>query len=256
MSFGIAWIIALSGASAAGVTMIELRRRAELVARACHELRGPLAAATLALHAAEREAIGFELRRAGLALEDLQAARRGRRTAVGGEAVDVGRVVAAQADTWRAVARAHRRELRLVGAVPGGPVLRGSALRLAQAISNLVGNALEHGDGRIEIAVRASGGHVRIEVADEGAGLPMPVAALLAARPRGRRGRGLSIAAEIARDHGGRLAGAPASGGARLVLELPEAAALHPLELRAEVTTPPATPVPGSRPPGGGARWA
>jgi signal transduction histidine kinase len=232
MSPGVAWVVALAGTSAAGLTMIELRRRAELVARACHEVRGPLAAASLALHAAQREAIGLELRRAGLALDDLQAAQRGRRVSAGCEAVDVGRLVAVQADTWRAVAGAHGRELRLMGWRPGdGAVVRGNSVRLAQAISNLVGNAVEHGGGRVEIALRASGGVVRVEVGDEGAGLPASVAALVAAGPSGRRGRGLSIAKEIAREHGGRLAGAPAAGGARLILELPAAAALHPLEL-------------------------
>ena len=233
MSAGVAWVIALSGALAAGVAMIELRRRDELVARACHEVRGPLAAASLALHAAERDAIGLELRRAGLALDDLQAARRGRRATAGDEAVDIGPLVSVQADTWRAVAKAHSRELILIPSrTPGASIVRGNPVRLAQAISNLVANALEHGRGRIEIAVLHGSGHVLVEVADEGSGLPGPVTAVAGARPRGRRGRGLSIAAEIARDHGGRLAGAPASNGARLVLELP-AASLHPLELGA-----------------------
>jgi signal transduction histidine kinase len=232
MSAGVAWAIALAGASAAGVAMIELRRRGELVARACHEVRGPLAAASLALHAAERDAIGLELRRAGLALDDLQAARRGRRIPAGEEPVDVGRLVAVQADTWRAVAAAHGRELVFAGCGgAGGPFVRGNAVRLAQAISNLVGNALEHGDGRLEITLRDAAGQVRIEVSDEGAGLRDSVGALVAARPRGGRGRGLSIAAQIAREHGGRLAAAPASSGARLVLEVPAAARLDPLEL-------------------------
>jgi len=46
----------------------------------------------------------------------------------------------------------------------------------------------------------------------------------LARRPRagrGHRGRGLAIAAEIAARHGGRLATAPATGGGRVVLDLP-----------------------------------
>jgi signal transduction histidine kinase len=40
---------------------------------------------------------------------------------------------------------------------------------------------------------------------------------------KGKRGRGLAIAAAIARHHGGRLAAAPSECGARLVLELPAA---------------------------------
>ena len=52
---------------------------------------------------------------------------------------------------------------------------------------------------------------MRIEVDDEGPGLPAPVGDLTR-RPRagrGRRGRGLAIAADIADRHGGRLVAAP-----------------------------------------------
>jgi signal transduction histidine kinase len=38
---------------------------------------------------------------------------------------------------------------------------------------------------------------------------------------RGERGRGLAIADDIARRHGGRLTTAPSAGGAALALELP-----------------------------------
>jgi len=64
---------------------------------------------------------------------------------------------------------------------------------------------------------------VRIEVRDDGPGLPAPVADL-ARRPRagrGERGRGLAIAADIAARHGGRLSAAPSPHGACLALELP-----------------------------------
>jgi signal transduction histidine kinase len=66
-------------------------------------------------------------------------------------------------------------------------------------------------------------GGARIEVADDGPGLPAPVAELArrARNGRGSRGRGLAIASSIAAAHGGRLQAAPASQGARLVLEIP-----------------------------------
>jgi signal transduction histidine kinase len=60
-------------------------------------------------------------------------------------------------------------------------------------------------------------------VSDEGGGLPAPVAELVR-RPRagrGRRGRGLVIAADIVARHGGWLVSAPSAGGARLAIELP-----------------------------------
>jgi DNA-binding response OmpR family regulator len=227
----VAWLLAAVAIAVAAASRFELRRRRELVARACHELRGPLTAAHLALHAGARhrdappgrlEAIDLELKRAGVALDDLAAARHGRRAPDRDEPVDVGDLLAYQAATWRIVAGVFGCRLELVE--PGrGAIVRGDRLRLAQAVGNLVANALEHGTGKVELLARSLGDRVRIEVADEGPGLPAPVGDLTR-RPRagrGRRGRGLAIAADIADRHGGRLVAAPSSRGARVALELP-----------------------------------
>jgi signal transduction histidine kinase len=106
-------------------------------------------------------------------------------------------------------------------------LLRGDRLRLAQAVGNLLANAIEHGEGDVLLRARASAHTVRVEVLDGGPGLPAPVAELVRHPPAGRsaRGRGLAIAADVAARHGGRLAAAPSEHGARLVLELPTAAA-------------------------------
>jgi signal transduction histidine kinase len=226
-----AWLVAALAVVLVAVTRLELRRRRELVARACHELRGPLTAAHLALHAAGRHgdaapgrlaAIDLELERAGVALDDLAAARRGRRAPDRDEPVDVGDLLAYQAATWRIVAGLFGCRVELVEP-DRDAVVRGDRLRLAQAVANLVANALEHGTGRVELLARSTGDRVRIEVADEGPGLPAPVGDLTRRRRggRGRRGRGLAIAADIADRHGGRLVAAPSSRGARVALELP-----------------------------------
>ncbi len=225
-------MLAAIGTAAAVGCWWELRRRRELVARACHELRGPLTAVRLCLATMERRgeapperlaALELELRRAGLALDDFAAARSGRRTLDRDDAVEVDELLEEQFDTWQVVAGAFGSTLRL-GSLQPGAYVRGDRLRLAQAISNLVANALEHGPGRVEITARRVGrGHVCIEVIDEGPGLPSPVAELTrrARAGRGRRGRGLAIAAEIAGRHGGRIIAAPAATGARVGLELP-----------------------------------
>jgi signal transduction histidine kinase len=64
---------------------------------------------------------------------------------------------------------------------------------------------------------------VRIEVIDEGPGLPLALAELTrrARGGRGWRGRGLAIAAQIAERHRGRLVAAPARDGTRIGIELP-----------------------------------
>ena len=124
--------------------------------------------------------------------------------------------VAARAPRSAAPPRRPRpRSLRRRATVVADP------LRIAQACANLIGNAAEHGEGEVRVRVLAVGQFVRLEVADDGPGLPASVTALTAhARARrGPRGHGLAIAAAIARDHGGRLF-AP---GARIVLELPAA---------------------------------
>ena len=220
----IAWAAALVCAGAALGFRVQLHRRGELVARACHELRGPLTAAHLALHAGALRGIELELCRAGAALDDLTAARRGRRAPDRDEPVDVGDLLTWQAMTWQAVAPVFGCELDVVG--PGGEaIVRGDRIRLAQAVGNLIANALEHGTGHVVLRGRCQGDRVRIEVADEGPGLPAPVGQL-ARRPRAGRGRGLAIAADIVARHGGRLVAAPSASGARVAIELP---AWHPV---------------------------
>jgi DNA-binding response OmpR family regulator len=231
MSALLGWCLAVVALVLAVGYRLALRRRGELVVRACHELRGPLTAARLALHAGARHAeaaparlvaVELELRRAGVALDDLAAAPRGRRAPDHVEPVDVGELLAGQVAAWRAVAAVRGSEVAL-GAGAAGAVVRGDRLRLAQAVGNLVANALEHGSGSVEVRARPLGDRVRIEVADQGPGLPAPVPELArrARGGRGRRGRGLAIASDIAGRHGGRLVAAPSSHGARLALELP-----------------------------------
>ena len=220
------WLLAAAAALAAVAVQ---RRRAELVARACHELAGPLNAAGLALHVARREApvprlaaIDLELRRAARALEDLHAARAGRTARDARATVDVGCLLAQQALAWQAAAR--ERGCRLRVAATSGLLVEADAIRLAQAVGNLLANALEHaGASRVELRAERAGDAVRVEVRDDGRGLGAPVASLSrAARAgRGRRGRGLAIARDVAARHGGRLETVPAETGAALALVLP-----------------------------------
>ncbi len=222
----------------------------EAIGRACHELRGPLTAARLGLefglrlgslpHARLR-AIDLELGRATLALEDLasvQVARAISGAASSGlltreEEVEVTELLADSIEAWNAVAARCGVQLRL-RRPEGQVVVMGERLRLAQALANLLANAIEHGGGVVEVNARVEGEAVKIEVVDGGPGLPAPVTDLARRHLRGRpalhdavrgRGRGLSITGAIAVAHGGRLSAAPSDRGARLVLELPLAAA-------------------------------
>lgn len=256
-------VVVCSWLVTAAVLALHLRahHRLVLVARACHELRGPLFAVQLGLHGLGAEparlaAIELELQRAGRALDDLVAAPSGGRVQTARELVDLAELVESYAPAWVTLASRYGASLRVEpplivtrfeGELAAGcvwsrrrrPAARADhgtlapatvfadPLRIAQACANLVGNAAEHGGGVVRIRVRATADHVRIEIADDGPGLPMSVTALTAtARARrGRRGHGLAIAAAIAEHHGGRLSSAPSDTGARLMFEMPAARA-------------------------------
>jgi len=230
------WAVALAALAVAGLLRAQLARSLVLAAEAGHELRGPLCAARLGLHllaetddaevARRAAAIELELRRASLALEDLGASPRGDRASERTELVDVGALLGAATESWRALARANGAELTVEGShIP--VLVRADPVRLAQACGNLVANAVEHGESPVSVRARATWDSVHVEVTDAGCGLRAPVAELTARGRRSgtRRGHGLSVAAGIAERAGGRLAAAPTAEGARLVLELPAAEA-------------------------------
>ena len=225
------WTAALCGL----VTVVSLRasndRRLALVAEAAHELRAPLGAALLGLHgivadahgARRMAAVELELRRAGLALADLDAAPHGRRAPELTEPLELRALLAEAVEGWRPLAGALGGEL-LFDPVGLRLLVHADRLRVSQAVGNLVFNALEHGVGPVRIRAFATRTHVRIEVRDHGPGLPAPVATLASGGLHAsRRGHGLAIAARVVRRHGGRLLTAPVSSGACVVLELPRA---------------------------------
>jgi signal transduction histidine kinase len=200
-------------------TVRALRERA---ARVAHEVRGPLSAAHLALHGAARRgevtptlvvALELELRRAALALQDPSAAHP--------RDVDLHALLTAQLQTWRDVATANGTTLTLEPG-PDTALVHADALRLAQALSNVVANAIEHGGGPIVIRTVRIGDRIRVEVTDGGAGLPASVAEL-ARRPRagqGARGRGLAITRTVLAHCGGRILALPAAPGVAIDLPL------------------------------------
>jgi two-component system OmpR family sensor kinase len=100
--------------------------------------------------------------------------------------------------------------------------------RLAQALDNLIDNAIRYGSGTVTISAEATPGWSAIEVRDEGPGLADGSAehafdrftSATPGRSGGGSGLGLAIVAAIATAHGGRATVAPGPGGA-VRLELP-----------------------------------
>jgi len=191
------WLVA----GGLALVVVRLRLRLELVARAEHELRGPLTAFSLALDAARGTPAGrrlalvldAELVRARAGLSDLAAARSGRRAPPVPSAVLVDGLLRSSAAAWGAKVR--------VGA--GAAVVRADPSRLASALGNVLSNAAEHGAGEVSVEARRLPGRVRIEVTNA------------------VRGRGLDIAADAAASAGGRLETSLGPRRATAVLDLP-----------------------------------
>jgi signal transduction histidine kinase len=225
------WLTASAAGFAAAGVWRALAGRMESVARACHELRGPLTAVRLGLDGgagngeltpARLRAIDLELGRAALVLDDLEAVRTRRVWSRSPDAIDLEQLMTDSVEAWRPGAAALGVDLHSSWSGCRATV-RGDRLRLAQVTGNLIANAIEHGGGVVRVHGHGDQTRARVEVTDTGPGLPASVPELVrgARNGRGRRGRGLAIAVGITADHGGRLAAAPSSRGARLVLELP-----------------------------------
>jgi signal transduction histidine kinase len=214
------WLAAV----ALAVVVAALRRRLELVARAEHELRGPLTAFSLALDSARGTPSGrrlgvvleAELARARAGLADLAAARTGRRQPALREPVAVERLVRSSAAAWEPAARRRGSRVR-VRSSAGLVVVRGDRDRLAQALGNVMANAVEHGEGDVSVSTSRTSDGVRIEVTNE----TRAGAAARGDAGDAGRGRGLAIAADAAADAGASLSAAVGSRHASAVLEIP-----------------------------------
>jgi signal transduction histidine kinase len=187
-----------------------LQRERRFVAEASHDLRTPLALMlteielalaqsrtpeelTRALHS-----VNDEVRRLIALTEDLLDRAGAERVGVLIEARPVDLVALATRVADRFAAGSGDRTI----CVTGSPTaeIQGDAARLDRALSNLVDNALRHGDGDIKIEIRTGDDGAEIHVTDQGAGWEPG-----AASPTGHDGLGLTIVQEIARAHGGTL---------------------------------------------------
>jgi PAS domain S-box-containing protein len=225
----------------------EAARRAtnEFLSIAAHELRTPLMSLTLGLEvlrnklASARDEVtpksldvlrrqANRLSRLASDLVDDARLERGLFT-VAKETVDVSAVA------LELVRRAQERHpSRAIGfKAPGKVDVHGDPLRLEQALSNLVENALKYTDdgAPVDVEIDADATHVRIHVLDRGPGLPPEILEraferfVRALRPTTTTpglGLGLHIAREIVRLHGGTItAGNRAGGGSQFTIELP-----------------------------------
>lgn len=213
-----------------------VERQRRFVADASHELRSPIASlrTQLEVGAAHPELLDVEgavrdtVRLQGLAADLLLLARLDAGERPGQGRVDLGALVREEV-SQRA---ADRVPVEVVG--QGAFEVAGSRGQLARVLGNLLDNAQRHARSSVEIRLRAAGGAVMVEVADDGTGVPVGERERIferfvrlddaRARDDGGAGLGLAIARDVATRHGGSLTvGEGQRGGAVFTLCLPAA---------------------------------
>jgi signal transduction histidine kinase len=238
----------------AGVAIFQLRRaqdlarlRSDFVAGVSHELRTPLAQIrlytdTLALGRAEAEdrrawsvdGLRRETTRLEHLVDNILHVARIAHQPKGGAAplIDLTEAVEQAADLYRPLAA--RRAAIEVETIPESIAVRIAPDALRQILGNLLDNAVKYGprDQTIRVRVARADSWVSVSVEDHGPGVPVPERELVWEMYRrgvrvmqsevGGSGIGLAVVRRIALAHGGRTRiEAAASGGARVVVELP-----------------------------------
>jgi signal transduction histidine kinase len=195
------------------------RLRSLFLATVSHDLRNPTGAIKMAsafirarpcsepTHGSQAATIERVAKRMGGMLDDLLDVVRGDlagpRPSMLGRS-DMGDICRAVLGELRLAHPARALELAIEGEVAG----QWDAGYLARAVSNLVGNALEHGDGAVRVEVRADGDAVTLDVHNGGTPIPAEAMAELFEPFRsgsGSRGWGLGlyVVRQIVRAHGG-----------------------------------------------------
>ncbi len=248
--------------------------RDEIIARAAHELRGPLGSISNWVHLLSQGSKDEALQQQGLAaiqralnvatrlietLNDVSLLGAGR-LALRLGLVDLGSVVDMALERPRSAAQEKGVRLESVREVASVPVM-GDPDRLQQIVLHLLANAVEctPAGGRVEISVGREGSCWRLAVADTGRGIAPDVlprifgglrpSDFVAPRPPATLGAGLTIVRHLAELHGGSVE-ATSEGpglGARFVVRLP-VPALAPNHPEAGAASEPAKARPAPSP--------
>ncbi len=222
------WPLVLSMAATVAAQGLRAGRRRSALNQALHELRRPLQAVALAVGPRPAISGGGEeaIEMAAVALERLDREINGGPPPAPWGSIDGCSLAQSAVGRWQARARLAEGSLTLRWNA-GSVTVSGDRCALAQALDNLIVNAIEHGGPTIVVAARLREGRLRIAVVDSGRanrprrrrGSPAEVVARLAGR--NRHGHGLEVVRRIAAAHGGHFALRRAEAGSLAVLELP-----------------------------------
>jgi two-component system, OmpR family, sensor kinase len=221
-----------------------IERERRFVDDASHELRTPLALHKTELEVALRYAEDEPALRAAIAsgieevdrlaqLADglLVVARSGEGgLALTCEPIDARELLETVGSRFESRIRSANRSLGI--SCEPGLRIHADRLRIEQALTNLVENAIRHGAGTIDLSAARKGPRLRLHVRDQGGGFDEGFRSKAferfsrgdLARGRGGAGLGLAIVETIAVAHGGSSGITPGKGsGADVWIELPDA---------------------------------
>jgi signal transduction histidine kinase len=219
---GVTWPMALTMAAAVVRDRLREKSRRRVLNEHLHELRRPLQALTLAARPAENGGPD-PLELALAALRDLDREVNGGPPALRRRPVEARMLAIAAAERWRARVAAAGRRIAVRWACED-ELADVDPVRVAQALDNLIANALEHGGGPITIEGRRRRGRIELAVRDGGS----VSRRRLRERHDPRRGHGLRVTRSLVQVNGGRLRVKTRRHGTVAALELPLAPSRQP----------------------------
>jgi signal transduction histidine kinase len=223
----VGWPIAASLATAMGARSWRATRRRGALNEALHELRRPLQSLVLAASAGGASStVEGPAELASQALERLEREINGGDGPVPPELLAARPLVAAAAGRWKARASLAGGSLELRWRA-GEALIAAERFELAQALDNLIVNAIEHGGPAAVVEARTEGRTLHIKVRDSGrhsrpeSRRETPAELIARLCGRNRRGHGLQVVRRVAAKHGGRFSLHCTERGSCAALELP-----------------------------------
>jgi signal transduction histidine kinase len=222
------WPVVLSMAAAVAAQSLRAGRRRSALNEALHELRRPLQAVALAAgpQLQGSAGVGEPIELAAAALERLDREINGGPLAPTVGSIDAAALARSAVARWQARVRIAEGSLELRWNA-GEALVSGDRSALAQALDNLIVNAIEHGGPTIVVAGRLFEGRLRIAIVDSGRAIRprsrrhSPAQVMTRLSGRHPRGHGLGVVRRVAADHDGRFAFRQSERGSLAVLELP-----------------------------------
>ena len=218
----------------------------QFIQDASHELRTPIATAQTNIEVVEMDdgatvadyrrltgIIKRSLDRLSYLSQGLLLLSQGDQPQTRAVEVDLMSVVEEAAGEAQRSATARGVELKM-GPGVGGALVRGDAVRMKQAISNLIDNAIKYNrpQGTVRVSVRVEGSEAIVEVVDTGIGIAKSEQSQIferfyradksRSRASGGSGLGLAIVKRIVEEHGGKVSVESTPGeGSTFRLSLP-----------------------------------